>query len=79
MISYDHLGIHMFKLLAIRPLKGCASHIRKCLKEDVFYYLCDDYRIDWHKGVIRRRSPNLKPLPEDFFLKKPKVKVVNVR
>lgn len=65
----------MFKLLALRPLKGCASHIRKCLKEDVFYYLCDDYRIDWHKGVIRRRSPNLKPLPEDFFLKKPKVNI----
>ena len=65
----------MFKLLALRPLKGCASHIRKCLKEDVFYYLCDDYRIDWHKGVIRRKSPNLKPLPEDFFLKKPKVNI----
>ena len=65
----------MFKLLALRPLKRCAPHIRKCLKEDVFYYLCDDYRIDWHKGVIRRRSPNLKSLPEDFFLKKPKVNI----
>lgn len=63
----------MFKLLALRPLKGCAPHIRKCLKEDVFYYLCDDYRIDWRKGVIHRRSPNLKPLPDDFFLNKPKV------
>ena len=65
----------MFKLLALRPQKGCAPHIRKCLKEDVFYYLSDDYRIDWHKGMIRRRSTNLKPLPEDFFLKKPKVNI----
>ena len=65
----------MFKLLALRPLKGCAPHIRKCLKDDVFYYLCDDYRIDWDKKVVRRKSPNLKPLPEDFFLKKPKVNI----
>lgn len=35
----------MFKLIAIRPLKGCAPHIRKCLKEGVFYYFCDYIKI----------------------------------
>ena len=63
----------MFKLIAIRPLKGCAPHIRKCLKEGVFYYFCDDYRIDEIRGLIRRKSQNLEPLAEDFFLKKPRV------
>lgn len=60
-------------MIAIRPLKGCAPHIRKCLKEGVFYYFCDDYRIDEIRGLIRRKSQNLEPLAEDFFLKKPRV------
>ena len=65
----------MFKLIAIRPLKGCASHIRKCLKEGVFYYFCDEYRIDERLGVVRRKSQNLKPLADDFFLKKTRVNI----
>ena len=65
----------MFKLIAIRPLKGCAPHIGKCLKEGVFYYFCDDYRIDEIRGLIRRKSQNLEPLAEDFFLKKPRVNI----
>lgn len=65
----------MFKLIAIRPLKGCAPHIRKCLKEGVFYYFCDDYRIDESLGVVRRRSQNLEPLADDFFLGRPRVNI----
>ena len=65
----------MFKLIAIRPLKGCASHIRKCLKEGVFYYFCDDYRIDEMLGVVRRKSQNLEPLVDDFFLREPRVNI----
>lgn len=65
----------MFKLIAIRPLKGCTPHIRKCLKEGVFYYFCDDYRIDEIRGMIKRKSQNLEPLAEDFFLKKPRVNI----
>ena len=65
----------MFKLIAIRPLKGCAPQIGKCLKEGVFYYFCDDYRIDEIRGLIRRKSQNLEPLAEDFFLKKPRVNI----
>lgn len=62
-------------MIAIRPLKGCAPHIGKCLKEGVFYYFCDDYRIDEIRGLIRRKSQNLEPLAEDFFLKKPRVNI----
>ena len=65
----------MFKLIAIRPLKGCAPHIKKCLKEGVFYYFCDDYRIDESLGVVRRRSQNLEPLADDFFLGRPRVNI----
>lgn len=62
-------------MIAIRPLKGCAPHIGKCLKEGVFYYFCDDYRIDEIRGLIRRKSQNLEPLADDFFLKKPRVNI----
>ena len=62
-------------MIAIRPLKGCAPHIGKCLKEGVFYYFCDDYRIDEIRGLIRRKSQNLEPVAEDFFLKKPRVNI----
>ena len=67
--------INMFKIIAIRPLKGCAPHIRKCLKEDVFYYLCNDYRIDLEMGLVRRKSPNIEPLSDSFFLNSPKVNI----
>jgi len=56
----------MFKLLAIRPLEGCASHIQKCLKTGMMYYFCNDYIIE-PGSHIRRRSKNIKPLKEDFF------------
>lgn len=62
-------------MIAIRPLKGCIPHVRKCLKEGVFYYFCDDYRIDEPLRVIRRKSQNLEPLANDFFLKKPQVNI----
>jgi hypothetical protein len=35
----------MFKLIAIRPLKGCGDHIRKCLIEGRMYYFCNDFVI----------------------------------
>lgn len=56
----------MFKLLAIRPLPGCASYIQKCLKPELMYYFCNDYIIE-PNSHIRRRSKNLKPLKENFF------------
>lgn len=56
----------MFKLLAIRPLPGCASYIQKCLKPELMYYFCNDYIIE-PNSHIRRRSKNLKPLKENFL------------
>ena len=56
----------MFKLLAIRPLSGCASYIQKCLKTELMYYFSNDYIIE-PNSYIRRRSKNLKPLGENFF------------
>ena len=35
-----------FKLIAIRPLEGCASNIRKVLKENTTYFLYNNYEID---------------------------------
>lgn len=56
----------MFKLLALRPLSGCASYIQKCLKTELMYYFSNDYIIE-PNSYIRRRSKNLKPLDESFF------------
>jgi len=62
----DIKAIVMFKLLAIRPLEGCAPHIQKCLKTGMMYYLCNDYIIE-PNSHIRRRSKNIEPLEENFF------------
>lgn len=36
---------HYLKLIALRILPGCAPQIKKCLAENTFYYLCNDYTI----------------------------------
>lgn len=41
----------MLQFIAIRPLTGCYRHIRKCLKEDKFYFFCDHFTIS-NEGVI---------------------------
>lgn len=56
-----------FKLLALYVLPGCADHIKKCLKEEVFYYFSNDYVIDYKTSRIIPRSVNLKPLKTSFF------------
>ena len=55
----------MFKLIAIRPLKGCRESALKCLRIGQLYYFCNDYII--MDGGIRMRDEYVKPLPEDFF------------
>lgn len=56
----------MFKLLALRVLDDCAQHIQKCLKQNVYYYFCTDYRFEV-PGKIYRGSKYTHPLSEDFF------------
>lgn len=55
----------MFKLIAVKPLKGCLPSILKCLKEGQIYYLCNDYTIT--DDGIGLRDEYVKPLPEEFF------------
>ena len=56
-----------FKLLAVRVLPGCAPYIRKCLVENHFYYLNNDFRISEDGMMITRRSSNVAPLSANFF------------
>ena len=56
-----------FKLIAVRVLPGCVQHILKCLVENHFYYLNNDYRISEDAKLITRRSSNIAPLSASFF------------
>lgn len=58
----------MFKLIAIRPLKGCRDSALKCLTIGQMYYFCNDYIIT--DDGIRMRDEYVRPLPEDFFTAK---------
>lgn len=57
----------MLKILAVRVLDGCATHIQKCLHKNVFYYLCHDYIILEDGKYIENASKFVDPLKEDFF------------
>lgn len=47
-----------FRLIAVRVLPGCVQHIRKCLVENHFYYLNNDYCISEDGNLITRRICN---------------------
>ena len=55
----------MFKLIAVKPLKGCRDSVCKCLKTGKMYYFCNDYYIT--ENGICLRDEYVKPLPNDFF------------
>jgi len=58
-----------FKLIGVRPLKGCASHIRKILKEDTTYFLYNEYEVDPENSERIRKKPDYDGLPTYFFSK----------
>ncbi|MCA4806869.1 AAA family ATPase [Myroides odoratimimus] len=58
-----------FKLLAIRPLKGCLDNIRKNLKEDEFYFFDNSYERYKNSDYIVKKE-DITDLPNDFFLQK---------
>lgn len=58
---------NQFKLIAIRVLPGCKDNIRKCLKTDIFYYLCNDYAVSVDASIIKRASKYIEPLDSSFF------------
>lgn len=53
-----------FKIIAIRPLKGCAPYILKRLEENRFYYLCNGYEIS-EDGSIKIIEKDI--LDDNFF------------
>lgn len=55
-----------FKLIGVRPLKGCATHIRKILKEDTTYFLYNDYQVDPQnpENIVYSAENSL---PSNFF------------
>ena len=55
----------MFKLIALRPLKGCRISALKCLAEGQMYYFCNDYCIT--EDGIELRDEYVRPLPDNFF------------
>ena len=65
----------MFKLIALKPLEGREGHIQKCLRTNMIYYFCNDYHIAEDESYIERRSKNIQPLKDDFFLEHPRVNI----
>lgn len=59
----------MFKLIALRPLKGCSPWVLKCLSEDVTYYFCNDYQIQKSEGryTVSFRKGNVTTIDDNFF------------
>lgn len=58
---------HYLKLIALRILPGCAPQIKKCLAENTFYYLCNDFTISDDGKAIKRSSKHIEPLTDTFF------------
>lgn len=57
----------MFKFIAIRILSGCDVGIRKCLRENTLYYLCNDYLIADDGEEIKFAHRHIGPLSDSFF------------
>jgi hypothetical protein len=56
-----------FKLIGVRPLKGCAPHIRKVLKEDTTYFIYNEYEIDPETPELIRERKGVDPIHKTFF------------
>ena len=63
--------MNSFRIIALRVLGGCEPHIRRALKENVTYFLCNDY-LDYYTehGVwdrIDKKENEDSKLPDSFF------------
>lgn len=56
-----------FKLIGVRPLKGCASHIRKILKEDSTYFIYNEYEVNPESPELIRERKGVDPIHKTFF------------
>lgn len=59
-----------FKLIGVRPLKGCAPHIRKILKEDTTYFIYNEYEVDPENPELIKRREDVDPIHKTFFSNK---------
>lgn len=58
-----------FRIIAVRVLEGCEPHIRRALREEVTYFLCNDYEDLYNKesewqNITKKNHCNL---PTGFF------------
>jgi len=56
-----------FKIIAVRPLKGCDAQIRKVLKEDTTYFFYNDYEVDKKNQEFIKKKDGVRELPKYFF------------
>ena len=54
-------------IIAVRILPPCRDNIRKCLKENVFYYLNTNFDISEDGYTIRQREKYLEAINDNFF------------
>ena len=52
------------RVIAVRPLNGCAKHILKVLKPDTTYFLYNNYEMCDDNQFIRNKG---EIIPFDFF------------
>lgn len=60
-----------FKLLAVRPRKGCSKDILKNLKEDQYYFFDNDYEAS-EDDFIRKKDISYGHAHQNFFYKRKK-------
>lgn len=54
-------------IIALRILPQCRDYIRKCLKENVFYYLNTNFDISDNGDIIKPRNRYVERLDDSFF------------
>ncbi|MDH6355533.1 putative ATPase [Dysgonomonas sp. PH5-45] len=65
-----------FRLIAVRPLKECARHIRKILKEDKLYFFYQDYQES--ENAIPEKRKNSQGIPKDFYTLRTNSNKINI-
>ncbi len=57
-----------FKIIALKPIKGCSEHVLKNLSTDHIYFFDNNYRVDENGSIMQSNDTML--LPSNFFYSK---------